>query len=116
MWKSKRRLLLLNTGPEQNTRYILAVSESASAAKDTLNQLGSIPWKINSERGRVLDQKAQAGSTAAVGRNCDGLRNNGSLCRLQSMLSSKLAALPVCSVIVVHSQSHQSCRCSNASL
>ncbi|KAL1379138.1 hypothetical protein pipiens_002475 [Culex pipiens pipiens] len=49
MWKSKRRLLLLNTGPEQNTRYILAASESASAAKDTLNQLGSIPWKINSE-------------------------------------------------------------------
>lgn len=44
-----RRLLLLNTGPEQNTRYILAASESASAAKDTLNQLGSIPWKINSE-------------------------------------------------------------------
>ncbi|XP_038122482.1 uncharacterized protein LOC119771140 [Culex quinquefasciatus] len=47
--KSKRRLLLLNTGPDQNTRYILAASESASAAKDTLNQLGSIPWKINSE-------------------------------------------------------------------
>ncbi|EDS32022.1 chaperonin [Culex quinquefasciatus] len=43
------RLLLLNTRPEQNTRYILVASESASAAKDTLNQLGSIPWKINSE-------------------------------------------------------------------
>uniref|UniRef100_A0A8D8JWG0 (northern house mosquito) hypothetical protein n=1 Tax=Culex pipiens TaxID=7175 RepID=A0A8D8JWG0_CULPI len=47
---------------------------------------------------------AQAGFTAAVGRNCDGLRNNGSLCRLQSMLSSELGNAPLC-VVVVHGQS-----------
>ncbi|XP_038105764.1 uncharacterized protein LOC119765601 [Culex quinquefasciatus] len=41
----KFKVLLSN----QNPRYILAASESASAAKDRLNQLGSNPWKINSE-------------------------------------------------------------------
>ncbi|EDS41613.1 pre-mRNA splicing factor prp17 [Culex quinquefasciatus] len=92
-------------------RHCCIISQKRSSAERTqpAGQHSEKDQRLKCSYGRVLFQEAQVGSTTSVGRNCDGLRNNWSLCRLQSTLSSELGNASLCIVIVFHGQS-QSCR------